>query len=157
MVALINISLMRFSAHSDVADVPAGLPGHYSPVRFGSVQLGCASSTSISLALPCKNVFVYYFSFFFFFLICSFNLLPPWSLEPWPCISCCCQAAAPAIAIALSQLVRRLLMTWQTRYDFRALKKFDNHFSYSRALSLSLSISLSHSCSVAWLLYLYAH
>lgn len=62
---------MRFSAHSDVADGAAGRAGQYSP--SSSVQLGCAvgvpSSTSISLALPCKNVFVYYFSFFFNMLI----------------------------------------------------------------------------------------
>lgn len=131
---------MRFSAHSDGADGAAGRAGQYSP--SSSVQLGCAvgvpSSTSISLALPCKNVFVYYFSFF---LICSFNLLPP-----RPSISCCSRAAAALSTPDMSALYPCLFVVywWHDKQG-----KISVHSKSSTTIFLileihSLSLSRSH-------------
>lgn len=142
----------------------AGRAGQYSP--SSSVQLGCAvgvpSSTSISLALPCKNVFVYYFSFF---LICSFNLLPP-----RPSISCCSRAAAALSTPDMSALYPCLFVVywWHDKQGTISVHSKSSTTIFlileihSLSLSLAHTISLSVSLfrfvrSAAWLLYLYAH
>lgn len=129
----------------------AGRAGQYSP--SSSVQLGCAvgvpSSTSISLALPCKNVFVYYFSFF---LICSFNLLPP-----RPCISCCSRAAAALSTPDMSALYPCLFVVywWHDKQGTISVhsKSSTTIFLILEIHSLSLSLTLSHSLSRLFALF----
>lgn len=129
----------------------AGRAGQYSP--SSSVQLGCAvgvpSSTSISLALPCKNVFVYYFSFF---LICSFNLLPP-----RPCISCCSRTAAALSTPDMSALYPCLFVVywWHDKQGTISVhsKSSTTIFLILEIHSLSLSLTLSHSLSRSFALF----
>lgn len=143
---------MRFSAHSDGADgAGCRTGGSVQSVQFSSVgfAVGVPSSTSISLALPCKNVFVYYFSFF---LICSFNLLPP-----RPCISCCSRAAAALSTPDMSALYPCLFVVywWHDKQGTISVhsKSSTTIFLILEIHSLSLSLTLSHSLSRLFALF----
>lgn len=164
MVALINISLMRFSAHSDVAD-GAARQGQYSPVQCG-----------FAWACPVRLPFPWHFlaKMFSYITFPFFNMLIQFAPSPHglarPCISCCSQAAAPPSSLDMSALYPCLFVVywWHDKQGTISV-----HSKSSTTIFLILEIhllSLSHYLSItlclsrflfvrsaAWLLYLYAH